>query len=195
MNIGRQVDSFFHAVAAGTVAIYNEFSLQHELGLTLRNAVLSPDGRFRVEFERPVGFFGLKAPAFGKKEIDISIVSVDGSERVAIELKFPRRGQHPEQMFKFCQDIAFVEQIVQAGFSDGYFIAAVDDRLFYSGSAVGIYGHFRGGVPIHGVIQKPTGKRDETVSVCGSYTIVWREAGPVKYTCLRVNPAERAPIG
>lgn len=142
LDIGRQVDSFFGAVAAGTVDIYNEFSLQHELGLMLRSAVRSENGRYRVEFERPAGFFGLKTSTFVKKEIDISIVSADGAERIAIELKFPRCGQHPEQMFKFCQDMAFVEEIRRAGLSDGYFIAAVDDPLFYSGSGVGIYGHF-----------------------------------------------------
>ncbi len=28
-----------------------------------------------------------------------------------VELKFPRNGQHPEQMYSFCKDIVFAEQL------------------------------------------------------------------------------------
>jgi hypothetical protein len=135
-----------------------------------------------------VQFFGIDGSGFVKKEIDISIVSTDKTERMAIELKFPRSGQYPEQMFKFCQDISFVEQIVQAGFTAGFFVAAVDDPLFYTGSPSGIYAHFRSGLPLHGTIQKPTGKPDEPVKLCGTYTVEWRPAGSVKYACIRVSP-------
>lgn len=175
LDVSRDIDAFFRQVEAGTIEIYNEFSLQHELGLFLRSAAGA--GQYQVQFERPVGFFALGASGFVKKEIDISIVAPDKSQRIAMELKFPRSGQHPEQMFKFCQDICFVEQIVAAGFTAGFFVVAVDDPLFYSGLSVGIYAHFRGGLPLHGVIQKPTGKRDETVNICGAYTVEWRPAG------------------
>jgi hypothetical protein len=69
-----------------------------------------------------------------KKEIDISVLPLDSSERVAIELKFPRNGQYPEQMFKCCQDIRFLEQLVDAGLAAGMFVMVVSDPLFYSGS-------------------------------------------------------------
>lgn len=187
LDVNKAITAFFKQVEVGAIDIYNEFSLQHELGLFIR--AQARDSGYRVQYERPVGFFGLGTAGFVKKEIDISIVSSDGNERIAIELKFPRNGQHPVQMFKFCQDICFVEQIVAAGFTAGFFIAAVDDPLFYRGSASGIYSHFRGGVPVHGMIQKPTGKRDEAVNICGTYTVEWRSAGLVKYACIPIAAA------
>lgn len=185
LDVEKVIGDFFRQVEAGAIEIYNEFSLQHELGLFIRSAVTDD---YRVQYERPVRFFDLRGPIFIKKEIDISVVSADASERIAIELKFPRNGQHPEQMFKFCEDISFVEQIVAAGFTAGYFIAAVDDPLFYSGSATGIYSHFRAAVPLHGLVQKPTGTRDTTVSICGTYSVKWKSAGTVKYACIKASP-------
>jgi hypothetical protein len=185
LDVEKAIKDFFRQVEAGTIEIYNEFSLQHELGLFIRSATT---GKYRVQYERPVGFFALQGSTFARKEIDVSIVSPDASERIAIELKFPRSGQHPEQMFKFCEDISFVEQIVAAGFTRGFFVAAVDDPLFYSGSASEIYSHFRAGVPLHGVIRKPTGKRDATVNICGTYTVQWQSAGTIKYASVAASP-------
>jgi hypothetical protein len=47
--VDEAIAAFFRQVEAGTV--YNEFSLQHELGIFLRSAGA------RVQFERPVGHF------------------------------------------------------------------------------------------------------------------------------------------
>jgi len=174
------VDDFFALVARGVVEIYNEFSLQHELGIHFRT-LLAP--HHRVQFERPVGFFSL-TPAPGiKKEIDIAVFSTDRTDRVAIELKFPRNGQYPEQMFSACQDIAFLEELVRSGFSAGLFVMAADDPLFYGGPGRdGIYAHFRAERAIHGVISKPTGAKDRSVTIAGTYKVSWRAGGPVRYT-------------
>jgi hypothetical protein len=84
--------SFFSGVAKGTVEIYNEISLQHEFGLYLRTTVSKT---FKTQFERPVSFFGLHRSNFVKKEIDISVFASSQLEKYAIELKYPRNGQHP----------------------------------------------------------------------------------------------------
>jgi hypothetical protein len=189
-DVNEAIQSFFRQVESGSIEIYNECSLQYELGIFLRSA--AGDGPQKVQFERPVGFFGLSRPGFVKKEIDLVLFSPDQADRIAIELKFPRNGQVPEQMFSFCQDIAFVEQLVASGFRAGFFVAAVDDPLFYRGRADGIYSYFRGGAPLQGRIMKPTGRRDETVDVCGQYTVEWRDAGPLRYACIQVMPAGAA---
>lgn len=187
MNIGSAIDSFFSRVAAGSIEIYNECSLQHELGIYLR--VATATAGYKVQFERPVSFFGLERARFVKKEIDLTVFSPDQTELTAIEVKFPRNGQHPEQMFKFCQDLAFVEQLVDAGFDSGFFVVVVEDPLFWKGPEEdGIYAHFRGRTPLHGTVVKPTGKRDDTVHICGSYTLEWREAGLLKYAYIPANP-------
>jgi len=56
-----QSKSFFSGVAKGTVEVYNEFSLQHEFGLYLRTIFGTT---FKIQFERPVPFFGLHRGGF-----------------------------------------------------------------------------------------------------------------------------------
>ena len=64
---------------------------------------------YKVQFERNVSFFGIIGITV-KHEIDIVIYSEDMAEKYAIELKFPRNGQVPEQMYSFVKDICFMEQ-------------------------------------------------------------------------------------
>ncbi|MDD4965285.1 MAG: hypothetical protein PHI11_15370 [Gallionella sp.] len=181
MQLDRQIEDFLKEVGSGAVEIYNEFSLQHELGIFLRNQL----GGCKVQFERNVSHFKLQKAALEKKEIDITVTSVDSGERLsAIELKYPRNGQVPESMFSFCKDIAFLEQLVSSGFQSAYFLAIADDQLFYSGNCSGIYGHFRGGNPITGKITKPTGSKDKQVSIMGSYTASWLPVSGNKKFCL-----------
>lgn len=185
-NFVKHVDIFFEDVAGGKIEIYNEFSLQHELGIFLRSHIARPN--VKVQFERPVDFFGMARRDCVKTEIDIAIFETPSASRSAIEVKFPRNGQYPEQMFKFCQDIAFLEQLVRGGFHCGYFVVAIDDPLFSSGPGQsGIYAYFRGVTPIHGRIIKPTGKRDEAVDVRGSYPVNWHQAGRLKFACIIIG--------
>lgn len=176
---------FFSAVANGTIDVYNEFSLQHELGIFLRGNTL----QLKIQFERNVSFFFANNAGFTKREIDISAFSSITKElSFAIELKYPRNGQYPEQMFKFCKDIAFIEELVAAGFPRAAFVVFAEDPLFYRGSTDDIYGFFRGERPIHGVIQKPTGKKDDQVSITGSYHIKWNTiSGPLKFAIVEVG--------
>lgn len=156
---------------------YNEFSLQHELGIFLRRKL--PD--YLVQFERNTDFFGIKHK-LTKKEIDISIFSRDFSPdkpdknklKCAIELKYPRNGQYPEQMFSFCKDIKFIEQLRDEGFDSAALIIFANDKLFYSGDSSGIYGYFRNKKLLHGNIIKPTGNKDDQVFISGHYKAEWK---------------------
>ena len=93
-------------------------------------------------------------------------------------------------MFKACQDLQFLEELVATGFSGGLFAMHVCDRLFYEGdSQAGIYAHFRGGVPIHGEIQKPTAARNVFASIRAYYGPVWTPSkGPGRYWLQAVPP-------
>ena len=53
MNLKIIIDDFMNIVAAGKVEIYNEFSLQHELGIFLREKLTG----YKIEFERNTKFF------------------------------------------------------------------------------------------------------------------------------------------
>ena len=183
--IRSAVDDFFVCVGSGEVEFYNEFSLQHEIGIHLRAAL---GGRFKVQFERPTDYFDISGRT-EKREIDISVFSEDKLTKAALELKFPRSGQYPEQMFSACRDLAFLEDLVRAGFAFGLFVMCVEDALFCRGAANGpLYGAFRAGSVLTGVIRKPTGARDRSVELNGAYRIEWQAAGDVRYAVVPVDP-------
>lgn len=168
--------------------VYNEFSLQHELGIYLRNE-LKKRGNYKVQFERNVNDTDVFGTSFSsvKKEMDIYIFNIDKEkekvkERYAIELKFPRNGQYPEQMYSFVKDIRFMDDVKNIGKANRTFVVTlVDDEKFYSKnsplSVSGIYQYFRAGVPITKTICKPTGKGKgvNSVIIGGSYTIKWEQ--------------------
>lgn len=134
----KTIEDFVDTVKTRQVEIYNEFSLQHELGIFLRSRLVDQ----KVQFERNVSFF-FQTGEFIKKEIDISVFVTDKSRLCcAIEMKFPRNGQYPEQMFNFCKDIRFAEQLKRSGFEQTFLVVFADDPLFYSGNDGGIYGYF-----------------------------------------------------
>lgn len=173
MKLSRATfERFSKEIASGNVEIYNEFSLQHELGLFLRNE--APNS-LKVQFERNVSYFGMEKEARQKRKIDIVVFSGQRDDLVAaLELKYPRNGQYPEQMFSFCKDIAFLESLVVSGFRQGIFVAFADDRLFYEGRGEGIYPFFRSGRELHGTISKPTGNKRDDVAIRGKYKVEWK---------------------
>lgn len=183
--VGPGVQELVTKVAGGEIEIYNEFSVQHELGIILRRQ----HSESTVEFERNVSHFGFEKRAFEKREIDIVVYSKQtGALETAVELKFPRNGQHPEQMFSFCKDVVFVEQLKAAGFATAYVVIFAEDPLFYQGNRGEIYDYFRGYRPLSGTVTKPTGKRDTSLTVRGSYPIEWSGVrGSMKYTVIEAQ--------
>lgn len=156
--------------------IYNEFSLQFELGYFLRNK------GYNVFFEKNVKDYGFNKAGTYKSEIDL--VAEKDDKRYAIELKYPKNGQYPEEMYQFIRDIAFAQQLVSNSangkrvFEKTYCLTLVDDEKFHSAMSTksrkllsgSIYAHFRHSqnkVPYtlkQGTYNKPTGKASKTVS-------------------------------
>lgn len=154
--------------------IYNEFSLQHELGIYLREHCKD----YKVQFERNVSFFDNidSFKRWTKHEIDIVIYNEDMSEKYAIELKYPRNGQYPEQMFKFIEDICFMEEVKKhLNFTGTYTLTMVEDKAFYQGQGGYIYSNFREDKTIKGKYNHPTGKnKDYYIKIDGQYKIDWK---------------------
>ncbi len=172
---------FVCMVESGKVEIYNEFSLQHELGIFLREKLPN----LKVQFERNTRFFGISNTI--KHEIDI--VVYNDLEKYAIELKYPVNGQYPEQMYSFVKDIAFMEQLKNNGFKSTYCVTMVKDKNFYSGKKVdGIYAYFRANKTICGEIKKPTGTKQEAIFLNNKYNINWAgDSGEFNYYIVDVN--------
>lgn len=165
------------------ILVYNEISLQLELGLYLRQ------NGYTVRFERNIGEYVDDTSNFVKKEIDIvaykkgnneseTTLTEKSAEKIAIELKFPRNGQYPEQMFSFIKDIKFMEQVKNADaelkdvckegkFTETYVLTLVDNKNFYLSNRGKneIYSYFRKNgsdiqIPKKDII-KPTGNKEE----------------------------------
>lgn len=172
LNLRQLVDDFFLYVQSSNIEIYNEFSLQHELGIFLRAKLQG----YRIQFERNISYFTQDNKTI-KKEIDIAIFNEDKSEKYAIELKHPLNGQHPEQMYSFVKDIKFMEELKYRGFNKTAVVTLVSDRPFYEGrNNQGIYRYFREEYAIYGQIFKPTGplKEKEFIALKGRYEFSWR---------------------
>lgn len=172
LDIKLLIKEFFESVASYQIEIYNEFSLQHELGIFLRERL----SNYSVQFERNVSFF-LNGESLVKKEIDIVVFNRDKTEKYAIELKCPRNGQYPEQLYSFVKDIKFMEQLVEHGFIKTYSVAFVSARPYYFGKTnTGIYRYFRNENVVYGTISKPTGfnKGLETITLSGRHDILWQ---------------------
>lgn len=150
---------------------YNEISLQHELGIYLRNKLPS----YKVQFERNVSYFTSDNDTM-KKEIDIVIYKENKSEKYAIELKCPLNGQYLEQMYSFVKDIKFMKQLKERDFNKTYCVTLVSDKPFYQGKENnGIYKFFRKENSIYGTIFKPTGtgKNKDSINLLNRYDFIW----------------------
>ena len=180
MNLENLITEFMSLVGSGQIEVYNEFSLQHELGIFLRTRLTG----YKVQFERNTKFFGIQ----GTTKHEIDIVIYNEKEKYAIELKYPLNGQYPEQMFSFVKDIKFMEELKEAGFDSTYCLTLVQDKNFYSGQKQdGIYAFFRGSKPLNGVICKPTGRRDENIELKNRYNVSWRNCNKMKYYILKIE--------
>lgn len=86
------IDEFFLYAQSTIMKICNEFSLQNELRIFLRNYTIG----YQIIFERNVRYFTIETSTI--KKIDTVIISMNKLEKYAIVLKNPLNGQYPEQM-------------------------------------------------------------------------------------------------
>ena len=168
-DLSIYISDFFSYADRQKIELYNEYSLQHELGIFLRNQCPN----YSVQFERNTNFFGINT-ATVKQEIDIAVF--DKNEKFAIELKFPRNDAYPRRMFQFVEDICFIEQLKLNGFTGGCAVSLVDDMNFCTNQGLitkGIYSYFHDGNSIQGVISNPMTKGPKQLTIKNSYNAIW----------------------
>jgi len=156
-------------------SLYNEFSFQFELWCFLR------EKWYKVEFERNIKDFNIKEEQIVKKEIDL-VVYDNNSNKIAIELKFPRKKnwQIPEQMFNFVKDIKFIEQLKNTkNFIWGFFILLTDQNLFWENNNKTknkyLYETFRkSDIIIKWTYKKPTWNSNKKIKFNFEYNTEWK---------------------
>ena len=168
-----ELKEFLSRIKEGQIEVYNEFSIQFELAMFLRERL---DKQYKIQLERNISYFGLNKASFLKKEMDVVIFNGSESERYCIEIKFPTNGQYPEQMFSICKDIKFLEQLKENGFAKSYELVIVDSDVFLINKGGNeIYDMFRKDKLLRGKIVKPTGQRDEEVTLSNVYKLAWND--------------------
>lgn len=184
--------------------IYNEFSLQFELGHFLRTAGHDVFYEKNVcnEFQIP----DKSASIFktSKKEIDLIVKSA--SCKAAIELKYLNNGKHPEAMYDIISDLNVLGIIKSKDKSyKCYQLTVTTDINFTSlypkksapktDFSVKLYNAFRHSHPLNGIYHKPTGDKKGELSLdisniqFTSPTIVWNKVDnlPLYYTLTEIE--------
>lgn len=163
--------------------IYNEISLQHELGKYLEDKLKNE--KYKIFYEKNM-YKCKKEDGKGwfKKEVDIVLVD-NKDNKYAIELKFPqsRNGQVPEQMYQFVKDICFMEKVIEKkAYIATFNLIIVNDAKYYleHNKNDKYYAIFRNdGESIKlekGKYSKPTGKKSkEKIEIKREYNENWRK--------------------
>ena len=166
------LDDFISQITKGKIEIYNEASVQYELAIFLREVI--PKKYYKIQLERNVSYFKLEKKKFKKKEIDIVLFNSIKTRKFAIEIKYPL-SEVPIQMYKFCEDIKFLEQLKESGFTDNFFLAITPRSNFWGdrGKTGTIYEKFRKEKELYGTIKNQIGDSKEEVTLKGRHKINW----------------------
>ena len=164
------LDDFTSQIAKGKTEIYNEASIQYELAIFLREVIPN----YKIQLERNVSYFELNKKHFLKREIDIVLFNTTKTRKFAIEIKYPL-SEVPIQMYKFCEDIKFLEQLKESGFTDNFFLAITPQSHFWNGRSKKdtIYEKFRKEKELYGTIKNQIGDSKEEVTLKGRHKINW----------------------
>jgi hypothetical protein len=120
-----------------------------------------------------------------KKEIDIDIISSD-NKKIAIELKYVRdQGSFNIGMYKYCEDIKFLEELVETKFDIGYAIIFTNIKELYTApnrtqnpkneENKVLYTSFRINKKLTGELKIKTGTMNESLSLRGEYILNWED--------------------
>ena len=164
------LEDFVSQIAKGKTEIYNEASIQYELAIFLREVIPN----YKIQLERNVSYFELNKKHFLKREIDIVLFNTTKTRKFAIEIKYPL-SEVPIQMYKFCEDIKFLEQLKESGFTDNFFLAITPQSQFWNGRSKKdtIYEKFRKEKELYGTIKNQIGDSKEEVTLKGRHKINW----------------------
>jgi hypothetical protein len=136
-------------------------------------------------------------PQLIKKEIDIDFIDLKG-KKIAMELKFVRDlGSFNIGMYKFCEDVKFLEQLVQNGFDSGFALIFTTIEKIYTRSNkemkprnpenTALYCSFREKFQISGSLSIKTGNLNQSILLKGKYDLNWEDfLGNIKVCVVKV---------
>ena len=172
----------------------SEFTLQFRICRFLQ----SLDSNLVIELESNINRYGLEK--FTKKEIDIEYYNNDDLHS-CIELKYIRdKGSYNIQMFRFYEDIKFVEELIESGkFENGYCVLFTSIKELYTPpnrklnpknkENLKLYKSFRVKKQLEGTVSIKTGKLYKSISIKGKYNLNWFDFdNGIKSCIVKISP-------
>ena len=178
------VEEFTRRIADGGIEIDKEASVQRGLTTLLKEKL--PD--YKIQREYNIYNFFPNEMQFVKTRVDIALFNAPETERFAVEIKFPTNGAYPMYMFQCFQDVRFLEQLKDAGFTGGFFLLIASDSNFWrnGGKSGTIYEKFRKKKKMYGE-AKDVGDNPEEVCLEGEYLLEWMTIkDSLRYCLIRV---------
>lgn len=172
LPLEKQLEKFSESIKNGSINVYNEFSLKHELSNYLSKNL--PEN-YKIQFDRSVSDFGIDGGEAIKNKMDLVIFNSNKNFKYCIAAKYSINKQIPLAMYNIVKDFKLLEQLMDHDFIRCFQITIIDDEGFINDVPKdGIYEYFRTDTPIHGEILKPTGRNDEKINIKGHYQMYWQ---------------------
>ena len=176
--------------------IYDDFASEFTFQFRLCRFIESLHKHYDIELESSIERYGLSN--LSKKEIDIDILDTDNN-RIAIEIKYIRdSGSHNIGLFDYCEDIKFLEEIVEKNFNQGIaIIFTTIDKLYTPPKKplkpknlenLALYSAFRIHKLLQGELKIKTGKMNRSLILNKQYNLKWVDfTDTIKVCIVNVN--------
>ena len=172
--------------------IYDDFASEFTFQFRLCRFIESLNKDYDIELESSIERYGLSN--LSKKEIDIDIIDTDNN-RIAIEIKYIRdSGSHNIGMFDYCEDIKFLEEIVEKNFNQGIaIIFTTIDKLYTppkkslkpkNSENLALYSAFRIHKLLQGELKIKTGKMNRSLILNKQYSLKWVDFTDTIMVCI-----------
>ncbi len=165
----NDIQNFFNQIKPGD--LYNEASVQYELGCYLRGALSNS----KIHFERNISYLNIKKGCLPKSEMDLLVEQ--NSQFWVIEIKAPlnQAKARPVTVFEWIEDLKFLEKLKSKGYS-GFSIFITDQQGYKLGSKKTgkLLTDIRAGV-IHGTYKRKSTSTvpKDKISLSQTYNINW----------------------
>lgn len=177
IKLNELLESFMNKVGSNFFEVYNEATMQYELGLYLRKEL--PE-EYNVQFEKNVMFLGADNSQCIKKDVDILVYTENLKEIYAIQVKCPTSDDILQKLYSILKDVKFLEQLRNCGITKGYSLNLISEKDYYINfPSKDIKQIFSKEKMIHGDINN--------ISIEGEYIINWVNLNPnLKYFYIEV---------
>jgi hypothetical protein len=179
---------------------FNDFCSEFTLQFRICRYLEEVNNKYIIELESNIERYN--CGGLIKKEIDIDISASD-NKKIAIELKFVRdKGSFNIGMYKYCEDIKFLEQLVETKFDIGYAIIFTNIKELYTAPSKTqkprneenkvLYTSFRTNKKLTGELKIKTGRMDESLTLRGEYNLNWEDFFQnIKACIVKIEKASR----